>query len=63
MRFRAWERRKLVRSTERRATAAGPIRYQVGSTTAGERLKEKPELEDLRAVWRDAPSFDPAAGD
>jgi hypothetical protein len=51
LRHRTWDRLKLVRRFEQRATASGPVAYKIGSTTTGEVLKEKAEFEDLRRGW------------
>jgi hypothetical protein len=49
----------LTRTTETRDTPRGPVRYSVGRTTEGEKVKEKPEFDDLAAVWKEDPDFLP----
>jgi uncharacterized protein (DUF111 family) len=51
VRFSNWDRFTLSREAVIRETENGPVSYKVGSTTAGEELKEKPEFEDLRKIW------------
>jgi hypothetical protein len=51
VRHRTWDRLKLGRRFERRETAAGPLTYKVGLTTAGAVVKEKPEFEEQRTHW------------
>ncbi len=55
VRHRAWDRLKLVRRFEERATGLGRVTYKVGSTTDGTVLKEKAEFEDLRKAWDNPP--------
>lgn len=52
VRMREWSRFKLARRFERRETPQGEVIYKMGMTTTGEVLKEKPEFEDLRSVWK-----------
>jgi uncharacterized protein (TIGR00299 family) protein len=47
IRYRKWDRLKLAREIESRETSSGPVRYKIGRTTTGEKLKEKPEFDDL----------------
>jgi len=51
VRMRKWDRLKLERKFEKRQTSQGEVTYKIGTTTAGEVLKEKPEFEDLRSIW------------
>ncbi|MFO8175193.1 MAG: LarC family nickel insertion protein, partial [Longimicrobiales bacterium] len=57
VRFSTWDRMKLVREEEVRATPLGPVSYKVGKTTDGTVLKEKPEYEDLKKLWEEDPGF------
>jgi uncharacterized protein (DUF111 family) len=50
---------KLAREMEERATPHGPVRFKVGRTTDGQKLKEKAEFEDLRKIWSEDPGFEP----
>jgi hypothetical protein len=59
VRYSLWDRLKLVRDTEVRPTPAGPVRFSVGRTLDGEKLKEKPEFEDLKRIWEEDPDFRP----
>jgi uncharacterized protein (TIGR00299 family) protein len=47
LRHRQWDRLKLKREFESRETANGSVRYKMGFTTEGEKLKEKPEFDDI----------------
>jgi hypothetical protein len=51
VRMRKWDRLKLERKFEKRATSHGEVTYKIGITTTGEVLKEKPEFEDMRSLW------------
>lgn len=51
LRYTTWDRLKLARRFEKRSTSQGELTYKIGSTTAGEVLKEKPEFEELRRAW------------
>lgn len=51
VRMREWDRLKLARRFEKRATPRGEVTYKIGMTTTGEVLKEKAEFDDLRSVW------------
>ena len=51
MRHRTWDRLKLARRFESRATPAGPLTYKIGLTTDGSVLKEKPEFDEQRRHW------------
>lgn len=60
LRYRTWDRIKLVRRFETRLSDSGKeIRYKVGLSTKGEILKEKPEYEDLREIWKTDPDYRP----
>jgi pyridinium-3,5-bisthiocarboxylic acid mononucleotide nickel chelatase len=59
VRYATWDRLKLVRETEVRQTPMGPVSFSVGRTRNGEKVKEKPEFEDLKKVWREDPGFKP----
>jgi uncharacterized protein (DUF111 family) len=59
VRFSTWDRMKLAREMEERATPHGPVRFKVGRTTDGEKLKEKAEFEDLKKIWSEDPGFEP----
>jgi uncharacterized protein (TIGR00299 family) protein len=48
VRYRKWDRLMLEREFETRNENGREVRYKTGSTTAGERLKEKIEFEDWR---------------
>ena len=50
IRYRKWDRLKLARAFEQRATADGLITYKLGYTTDGRKLKEKPEFDETRAI-------------
>lgn len=51
VRYAPWRRFKLAREEEVRETPEGRVRYKIGRTTDGTFVKEKPEFEDLRAIW------------
>ncbi|MHB1193509.1 MAG: nickel pincer cofactor biosynthesis protein LarC [Longimicrobiales bacterium] len=57
LRYSLRSRLMLTRTTETRETPRGPVRYSVGCTTEGEKVKEKPEFDDLAEVWREDPDF------
>jgi uncharacterized protein (DUF111 family) len=57
VRYATWDRFKLTREEEIRETPKGPISYSVGRTTDGEKVKEKPEFEDLKKIWEEDPGF------
>ena len=59
VRFSTWDRLKLAREEEIRDTPKGPVSFKVGRTTSGEKLKEKPEYEDLKKIWEKDPDFEP----
>jgi hypothetical protein len=50
-RMRKWDRLKLSRRFEKRATPQGEVTYKIGMTTSGEIIKEKPEFDDARVLW------------
>lgn len=51
VRYRRWDRLKLVREFENRTNESGDsYRVKVGYTKSGVRLKEKPEFEDLKKI-------------
>ena len=47
VRYKKWDRLKLARKFETRQTADGAVKHKIGLTTDGEKLKEKPEYDDL----------------
>jgi uncharacterized protein (TIGR00299 family) protein len=52
VRFRLWERRKLIKNIARRRAPDGTIvRYAIGTDTNGQVFKEKAEYEDVRRQW------------
>ena len=51
IRYRSWNRLKLLRHVEQREVQGEQVGFKVGRTLEGETLKEKPEFEDLRRVW------------
>jgi len=59
VRYSTWNRFKLTREEEIRETPAGPVSFKIGRTLAGEKLKEKPEFEDLKKIWEEDPDFRP----
>ena len=59
VRYSTWDRFKLVREEEIRETKEGPVSFKVGRTLEGEKLKEKPEFEDLKKIWARDPGFEP----
>ncbi len=59
VRYATWDRLKLVRETEVRETSRGPVSFSVGRTRDGEKVKEKPEFEDLKRIWKEDPDFRP----
>jgi uncharacterized protein (DUF111 family) len=59
LRYSTWDRLKLVREEEVRDTPAGPVSFKVGKTSDGEVVKEKPEYEDLKTIWKKDPGFRP----
>jgi len=59
VRYSTWDRFKLVREEEVRETEKGPVSFKVGRTLEGEKLKEKPEFEDLKRIWEEDPGFRP----
>lgn len=59
VRYATWDRLKLARETEVRETPRGPVSFSVGRTLNGEKVKEKPEFEDLKKIWREDPGFMP----
>jgi pyridinium-3,5-bisthiocarboxylic acid mononucleotide nickel chelatase len=50
VRFRKWERLKLTRHFEERHEDGTSIRYKMGFTATGQKLKEKREFEDWRKL-------------
>jgi len=59
VRYAPWDRFKLAREEEIRDTPHGPVSFKIGRTTDGERVKEKPEFEDLKRIWEEEPGFSP----
>jgi len=55
VRYTSWDRFKLSREDEIRETPGGLVSFKVGRTKDGEKLKEKPEFEDLRKIWEEDP--------
>ena len=51
VRYRSWDRLKLAREIVTRQEDGRSVRYKVGRTTSGAFVKEKPEYEDVRALW------------
>ena len=47
IRYREWDRLKLTRAFESREAEGRSVSYKIGYTTDGEKLKEKPEYDDL----------------
>jgi uncharacterized protein (DUF111 family) len=52
VRYRSWDRLKLERSYEVRQLDGRDVRFKIGRTTTGDIVKEKPEYEDLKHVWK-----------
>ena len=50
LRYRTWDRLMLEREIETRHEDGRDVRYKIGRTTAGEKLKQKIEFDD----WRDS---------
>ncbi len=59
LRYTRRDRLMLVRTQETRETPRGSVRFSVGRTTTGEKVKEKPEFEDLARIWKEDPDFEP----
>ncbi len=59
LRYGLRSRLMLSRTVETRDTPRGPVRYSVGHTTEGEKVKEKPEFDDLAEIWKEDPDFLP----
>jgi uncharacterized protein (TIGR00299 family) protein len=59
IRFSTWDRMKLVREMEKRETPRGSVRFKVGRTSDGQKVKEKAEFEDLKKIWAEDPDFEP----
>jgi uncharacterized protein (TIGR00299 family) protein len=59
VRYSTWNRFKLTREEEVRETPAGPVSFKIGRTANGDRVKEKPEFEDLKKIWEEDPDFMP----
>ncbi len=51
VRYKKWERLKLVRRFEQRETEKGFVTYKIGSAVNGEVIKEKAEYEEVRKSW------------
>jgi hypothetical protein len=47
LRYHYLDKLELERKVEERQTSDGIVRYKIGYTTDGEKLKEKPEFDDL----------------
>jgi uncharacterized protein (TIGR00299 family) protein len=52
IRYLTWDRLKLQRHYDERQTGGRSVRYKIGTTTAGEKLKEKPEFDDWEKSGR-----------
>lgn len=59
LRYTERPRLMLSRTVETRDTPRGKVRFTVGRTTTGEKVKEKPEFDDLAEIWKDDPEFHP----
>jgi len=59
LRYSARPRLMLSRSVEVRDTPRGKVRFSVGRTADGERVKEKPEFDDVAEIWKEDPEFLP----
>lgn len=59
LRYKIWNKLELERTFEERETEEGRLRYKIGYTTKGEKLKEKPEFEDLARIREYNPDFKP----
>ncbi|NJD19959.1 MAG: LarC family nickel insertion protein [Gemmatimonadetes bacterium] len=59
LRYSERARLLLSRTVEARDTPRGKVRFSVGHTTEGEKVKEKPEFDDLAEIWKDDPDFRP----
>lgn len=59
IRYTSWDRLKLSREEEIRETPRGSVSFSVGRTADGEKVKEKPEFEDLKKIWEEDPDFAP----
>ena len=59
LRYASRSRLMLSRIVERRDTPRGEVRFTVGRTTDGEKVKEKPEFDDLAKIWEEDPDFEP----
>jgi uncharacterized protein (TIGR00299 family) protein len=57
VRYSTWDRLKLLREEEIRETPRGPVSYSIGRTLDGDKVKEKPEFEDLKKIWEEDPDF------
>ncbi len=57
VRYATWDRFKLSREEEVRETPRGPVSYSIGRTLDGDKVKEKPEFEDLKKIWEEDPDF------
>jgi len=59
LRYSERKRLMLTRTQEVRDTPRGKVRFSVGRTTDGEKVKEKPEFDDLAEIWNEDPDFEP----
>lgn len=57
VRYRSLKRLELLRMSETRSRGEYNIRYKMGFTVEGEKLKEKPEFDDLAEIWKKEPDF------
>jgi len=58
VRYRPCKRLELLRMSETRTTGEHQLRYKMGYTVEGEKLKEKPEFDDLSDIWKTDPHFE-----
>lgn len=58
VRYRSYKRLELLRMSETRTSGDHQLRYKMGYTVEGEKLKEKPEFEDLSDIWKTDPHFE-----
>ncbi len=52
IRHQKWNRLKLARHFEQRESSEGVISYKIGSDIFGNKIKEKPEYEEIRKTWK-----------
>lgn len=61
LRWSERDRLMLTRTQEIRATPHGTVRFSVGRTKDGGKVKEKPEFDDLAEIWKKDPDYQPAS--